>query len=272
VSVLVTCSDGTVQTVTFTRGGGRPATILTGLPIGTTCTVAEVGPSTLPAGTTVGYSPAGADTAPGITVGASAGAVVVVTNDLSAVDIQTATIALTKVTEPAVGVPVPASFTARVLCEDGTDTIVTLPGSGGPGSPTVAVPIPTLCVVGEMPASVPDGWIVAYSVNGTTPPTTPPIFPVLSATTVAVTVTNTATATTTSTSTSTTTTTSAVVPSTVAPEVAPADVTAATPAGFAYSGSGHSWSLTLAALAAIAVGGALVRSGRRSGRRRAGDA
>jgi hypothetical protein len=271
VSALVTCSDGTIQTVTFTRGGGRPVAIVTGLPIGTTCTVVEQGTGSFPGGTTVSYEPAGADTAPGVTIGATTGTVVEITNDLSGVALRTAAIELTKVTQPADGVPVPASFSARIVCEDGTNADVTLPGGGGPGVPTVAVRIPTLCVVGELPASVPDGWTVAYSVNGVTPPTTPPIFPVLSTTTVAVTVTNTATATT-STTTSTTTTTAPAVTSTTAPAVEAAgagtDGTAAHPGDLARSGSDHAGALTIGALTVITAGGSLVLAGRRSRRRR----
>src|SRR5262249_16893914 len=87
VSMVVNCNDGNPAhqnvVITFTKGGGaKAAPILTGIPVGTACTVVEPNTSTFPCGPKVTYPPPGADT-PGVTIQANTTATVTVTNDLS---------------------------------------------------------------------------------------------------------------------------------------------------------------------------------------------
>jgi len=77
-----------------------------------------------------------------------------------------------------------------VLCDDGTDTNVTLPGTGGDGTPLVSVVADALCAVGEDIAGLPAGWIVTYSVDGGAPSSSPPVFVVTASARVTVTITN----------------------------------------------------------------------------------
>jgi hypothetical protein len=141
VTVLVNCDDGDPAhqnvVVTFSRGGGRSAaSTLTGIPAGTVCTVVEQNPSSLPPGAVVSYTPPGADTA-GVTIEADAAVTVTVTNDRSGLAVQSGNLQVVKTVLPAPPVvTLPPSYTARVLCDDGTDTSVTLPGTGGRRNPS----------------------------------------------------------------------------------------------------------------------------------------
>lgn len=100
----------------------------------------------------------------------------------------------------------PAEFTARLVCDDGTDSQITMPGTGGTGTPVPSVTVGSVCSLTELAGSIPPGWTVSYSVDGGAPIDTPPLFTVEDQTAVAVAIVNTAATTTTTTSTTTTTT------------------------------------------------------------------
>ena len=154
-SAVVNCDDGIPAhenvTVTFNLGGGRAATLpqLTGLADGTTCTVVEQNSGSFPAGAVVTYVPADADD-PGVTIAGGVGVVIGIVNNFSGVAVQRATIELTKTVVAVPDVEVPATFTAHVDCDDGTSTDVTLPGTGGPGTPVVTARAPALCLIEEL--------------------------------------------------------------------------------------------------------------------------
>ena len=211
-TVFVNCGDGVDIPVSFGVGGGRSFgnQTITGIPVGSVCTVVEQNTESFPPGSVVTYDPPGAAT-DGVTIPeGEAGVTVTVTNDFSGVEVLTASLQVEKVvvpTDPAVTPP--ESFTAHVSCEDGTEEDVVLPGAGGEGTPTVAVTAGTLCLVEELTASLPPGWTVTYSVDGGPPSAEPPVFRVPSTETVAVTITNDPP--------DVTTTTTTVAPSTTAP-------------------------------------------------------
>jgi hypothetical protein len=193
-SSIVNCNDGipahTNATVTFPGGGGEGTPVLTGITNGSVCTVVEQNTGAFPSGTSVSYSPAGADST-GVTISGSAAAQVAITNDFSAVAVQKGTVQLVKVLAPNPGnIPIPATFTTEVACDDGTDTTVTLPGGGGPGSPAVTPAIGSLCVLQESTEVLPPGWVVTYSVDGGPASLTLPKFPIPSSTPVTVTILN----------------------------------------------------------------------------------
>lgn len=194
-SVEVNCNDGIPEhqnvVFTFGRGGGREAEpILTGIPIGTVCTVVELGG----AAPVVSYTPAGADS-PGVTITGSAGVTVNIVNDFSTVPVQFGTLHFEKVLVPGPpGVDPPPSFAVHVGCTDGTTGPVTLPGSGGPGTPDLVVRSFSLCAMLEIVSSLPAGWTLTYSVNGGPPSATPPLIAVVDSSTVSITITNDATA------------------------------------------------------------------------------
>ena len=193
-TALVNCNDGDPAhqnvVITFGAGGGRASgSTISGIPAGTVCTVVENSGS-FPAGSIVTYNPAGADTT-GVTIAANTSVLVKITNDFSGVAVQTGTLALVKTVLPNPPVvPLPASFTAHVECDDGTTTDVTLPGTGGAGTPIVTATAGTVCGFIEDPASVPPGWVVTYTVGNGTPTTTPPVVVILGNTTITVTITN----------------------------------------------------------------------------------
>ena len=147
MTVLVNCDDGIPAhenvTLTFSRGGGRSLTPpLTAIPAGTTCTVVEQGTATFPPGSVVTYAPSGAND-PGVTITSDTATTVTITNDFSGLAIQTVSLQITKVVvlpAPA-GVTLPADYTAHVSCDDGTDSDVALPGTGGVGTPTLTVKV-----------------------------------------------------------------------------------------------------------------------------------
>src|SRR5205823_9518789 len=128
-------------------------------------TVVEQNTVSFPPGSSVSCTPQGTDTT-GVTIVTDARATVTITNDFSGLVPQSANVRGVKAVLPAPpGVALSPSYTARVLC-DGTDTTVTLPGSGGDGSPVATVAAGALCAVGEDNASFPAGWALTYSVAG----------------------------------------------------------------------------------------------------------
>ena len=192
-TATVTCGQQAVV-VTLPGGGGvgTPDPALSGLAPGTICTVVE-DTNGLPSGTVVSYDPPGADTT-GVTISAGAGVEVTITNEYTNTPVQTGIVQITKVVVPNVpaGVVLPATFTSEVVCDDGTDVLVTMPGSGGPGTPIVHPQVNALCVLEETGIEeFPAQQIVSYSVDGGPPSTSQPTFVVTSATqTVNVTITN----------------------------------------------------------------------------------
>ena len=219
------CNDGihTNITVTFNAGGGAGAPI-TGIEPGTICTVIEQDTASFPTPNSVSYTPPGADTT-GVTITAETAVSVSITNDFSAVPPATGNVRVLKtLVAPPAGVTVPASYTAHLVCNDGTDTTVTLPGTGGEGTPSpVAVAAGAQCVVSEDSAALPPGWVITYTVGTGTPSTISPLFSVTPAATLTVTITNDATAVTPTTEPTTAPTTPTTVPTT-APTTSPAVV------------------------------------------------
>lgn len=190
-TATVTCSDGTTTSVTFGQGGGAAVTNSTiTKPGGTTCTVVEdtAGLSPQPV---VTYNPPGANTPPGVTIESRADTLVTITNDFSGVPEEHGEVRLEKVVVNTHGVPVPDHFTAGVLCDDSvTDVHVTLPATGGLGTPVVTPLVGFDCHVEEL--DVPAGWTVEYSVDGGPPTTGQASFNVMSTAPITVTITNTA--------------------------------------------------------------------------------
>jgi hypothetical protein len=169
-------------TVTFPASGGQGTPQLSGIPINTRCTVVEQNP---PGGATVTYFPPDVDTV-GVIIGEGPGVQVGIVNDFSDAPLRTGTIRVDKVVNNPSGVPTPANFTAHVVCDDGpngtvgTDVRVTLPGTGGAGSPVVHPKLGFTCAVTE--TSRPDGWTASYVVNGTSTGAAPATFRVTTAT------------------------------------------------------------------------------------------
>ncbi len=193
-TALVNCNDNIAAhqnvTISFGLGGGRSSTPdLVGIPPGTVCTVVEqTGNAPV-----VIYTPPGAD-APGVTT-TGAGMVVTIINDFSNVPVQRGTIHFEKVLVPGPpGVEPPPTFTVEVACDDGTRELVTLPGTGGGGTPDVSVRTLSVCALVEDVTSLPVGWTVTYSLNGGPPSATAPQVPVRDSSTQTVTITNDATA------------------------------------------------------------------------------
>ena len=191
-SATVTCGQQAVV-VTLPGGGGHgtPAPALAGLAPGTVCRVVE-DTTGLPPGTIVTYDPPGADTT-GVTIGTGAGAQVTIINEYTNIPVLKGSVLITKVVAPNVpaGVVLPATFSAEVVCDDGTHELVTMPGSGGPGTPIVHPEINALCVLEETGIDqLPAQQIVSYSVDGGPPMTGQPRFVITGTQTVNVTITN----------------------------------------------------------------------------------
>jgi hypothetical protein len=266
-TAIVDCDDGDPAhenvVVTFGRGGGLggPSETIGGLTAGTTCTVVEQNTASLPADTVVRYEPTGADST-GVVIPAGGSATATIVNDFSAIAIRTGTVRVEKAVVGG-GSDMPGEFNARVVCDDGTNTVVSLPLGGGPGTPDVTVPLGSLCFVREMDvASLRDsGWTIDYAMDGDPSQTLPPLVgPIFQATT-DVTITNTGPA---APSTTTTIPASPVTPTAAAPANASTDPTAAGPS-IARTG----WSprgLVLGTLF-IAIGTTLLLTGRRCQRR-----
>jgi LPXTG-motif cell wall-anchored protein len=256
------------------RGRSIDQAVITGLPVGTTCRVAEA-TGALPPGAVVTYDPADADTA-GVVIPAVGGIAVVVTNDFSAVAVQTAELRLAKVVTGSPGTPPADGFVAHVVCDDGTDALVALPGAGGDGTPVLSVRVGSLCGLEEDTSSLPSGWTAAYAV-GDGPPSPGAVFQVLSSALVAVTVINdaplvatTTTSTTTTTTPTTTTTTIAPTTATTAPSISGGPPTggveeAGDPGALPATGN-SALPGVLAAAASLLLGFALVLVARRNGR------
>lgn len=164
-SVVVNCEGQLPVVAVFGSGGGRSIdhAVIPGLPIGTTCIVAEA-TGGLPPGAVVTYDPAGADTT-GVVVPAGTGIAVLVTNDFSNVAVQTAELRLAKVLTGSPGAVRPDGYVAHVVCDDGTDALVSLPGAGGDGVPALAVRVGSLCALEEDTSSLPSGWTATYAVG-----------------------------------------------------------------------------------------------------------
>lgn len=192
----VTCGNQS-QTVTFSAGGGSgtPTPALSNIPAGTQCTVTEQDTDSFPPGSTVTYSPSQTVT---ITGNETEGVTVTIINDFSGVDVQHGKVELHKVVDNPSGLPAPANFTAIVACNDGpdgavgTNETVTMPGTGGVGTPVVEPKVGAECALEEDPTSVPADWAVSYSLDGGPASTEPPIFTVTSTQTISITITNTA--------------------------------------------------------------------------------
>ncbi|HEX5945853.1 MAG TPA: DUF5979 domain-containing protein [Acidimicrobiales bacterium] len=195
-TVTVTCTfegeEVARQIVTFGPGGGdgEPSPAVEGLAEGTTCTVVE-DESDLPAGSVVAYSPADANT-DGVVIVGSQGVTMTVTNDFSGVAIQTGGLRIVKIVEP--GVALPASLAVDVACDDENETtaVVSLPGTGGEGTPTLELPTGTLCNLQEITGELPEGTVVSYSVDGGPPTTETPVLvgPIVTDEVIEVTITN----------------------------------------------------------------------------------
>jgi LPXTG-motif cell wall-anchored protein len=203
----ITCDDEDPAhngVVTFGNGGGRSLEpVLTGIPVGTTCTVVEITGNA----PVVTYTPVGADS-PGVVITQGEGVTVDITNDFSSVPVQRGSVRVVKAlaTLPP-GVTPPASFTVHVACNDGTAGSITLPGGGGVGTPDISVRSESLCALIEDVSTLPPGWSLVYSVNGGPVQSAPPLIPILDASTVTITITNTFQVPPTTTTTTTTTTT-----------------------------------------------------------------
>jgi LPXTG-motif cell wall-anchored protein len=189
----VDCDDGVHVDVpiTFGLGGGRSTSaILDGIAVGTVCTIVETGTGAFPDGATISYDPPGANTT-GVTIGDTAGVSITIINDFSQIAVQTAPITISKVVVPTPGVDPPASFSALLVCDDGiTNVLVSLPGTGGTGTPVVDVAVLSMCLVEEVPDSLPPGWTVTYSVDGAPPTSRGAPFVVREETAISVTITN----------------------------------------------------------------------------------
>jgi LPXTG-motif cell wall-anchored protein len=193
-TALVDCNDTDPAhqdvTINFNLGGGRATTPdLVGIPIGTVCTVVEqTGNAPV-----VSYNPVGANS-PGVTITEGAGVVVNIVNDFSSVPVQRGTLHFEKVLVSVPGVTPPPTFTVEVACDDGTRGPVTLPGTGGPGTPDLSVRTLSVCALVEDISSLPGGWTLTYAVNGGPPSATAPLVPIRDTSTVTVTITNDASA------------------------------------------------------------------------------
>nr|QXL90811.1 hypothetical protein [Streptomyces sp.] len=156
------------ETFTFDSGGGIGTTssgahLVTGLPAGTTCAVAETGTDAFPDGAKVTYESAAASD-PGVTVGPGLGAMVVIDNDFSDSDHATGGFTVTKAVVPPRYGPVPDSFTVNYLCQDGTKGSLELEADQ---SATVdGIRADSYCLVREPLRGLPKGWTVSYAVDG----------------------------------------------------------------------------------------------------------
>lgn len=191
--VQCTAPDGTRvdETVTFNAGGGVGTTstgshLVRGLPEGSVCKVTEQGTDGFPDGTEVTYRPSGASS-PGVTIGSGPGAAVLITNDFSGTEAATASFTITKEVEPAAGADPSATFTVDYACQGPKTGSVEL--SPGETATVDGIRADAHCIVAEPNSEVPDGWNVAYTVDGKSQ-LLPPVFAVSEDKAVAVTVKN----------------------------------------------------------------------------------
>jgi hypothetical protein len=194
-SALVNCNDQDPAhenvTVNLPGGGGVGVPSLSGIPVGTVCTVVEQGVSSFPPGTVVTYDPPGADTT-GVTIGDTAPVEVTITNDFSGVAPKRGTLEIVKaLVPPGPGVVIPPNFLIAVLCDDGTQATVTVPGTGGIGTPRVTANAGALCSLEEAEnPTLPPGWVVSYSANGGPPTAELPLVVIVEDETVTITIIN----------------------------------------------------------------------------------
>lgn len=185
-SATVDCGSAGTATVDLPGGGGAgtPNPALNGLTAGTSCTVQET--TTLPPYVSVSYSPSAT-----VTIVANTATQVTITNDFSNAPIQMGVLQLEKVVTNPGGASTPSDWTAQVTCNGIASPVVstvTMPGSGGPGTPVLHPDVGAGCTVEEL--NVPAGWSVTYSVNGGPATSTPPTINVESTATFTVTITN----------------------------------------------------------------------------------
>jgi uncharacterized repeat protein (TIGR01451 family) len=202
--VHVECTeDGQVVaegTFIFGAGGGvgeigDGETAMTGIPVGAICVVREVNAGALPDGCVVRYGPLAARR-PGVRMLAERGRVIQVINDCQDVEVRRGSVQIIKtLVPPAPGVALPESFVVDVECAYEDPVQVTVPSSGGPGTPRVEGVIAGMdCLVSERTGSLPPGVQVTYTINGSPSPVQGAAsFTVVADSTVTVTVTNDAT-------------------------------------------------------------------------------
>lgn len=174
--VRVECTqDGRVVaegTFTFGEGGGvgeteDGETAMTGVPQGATCEVREVNTGALPDGCVAHYRPLAARR-PGVRMRAERGRVVEVINDCRDVEVRRGGIRIIKrLVPPAPGVQLPDTFVVDVECAYEDPVEVTVPSSGGPGTPRLrGIRAGADCLVSEQTGSMPPGMRVTYTING----------------------------------------------------------------------------------------------------------
>ena len=161
---MVTC-NGNPTSVSVPGGGGIGSPVITGVD-GQTCIVEE-DTTAFPPGTVVTYDPPEANTT-GVAVSQGQAITVTVTNDFSDIEPPTGQLEVVKeLIPPGAGVVIPPNFVIDVLCDDGTQAVVTVPGSGGVGTPIVTADAGAGCSLEEVGLdALPPGWVVTYSVNG----------------------------------------------------------------------------------------------------------
>jgi uncharacterized repeat protein (TIGR01451 family) len=198
--VRVECAeDGRVVaegTFTFGDGGGvgevDGETAMTGIPEGATCEVREVDAGALPDGCVVRYRPLAARR-PGVRMRAERGRVLEVINDCQNVEVRRGGVQIVKrLVPPPPGVMLPDSFVADVECAYEEPVEVTMPSSGGPGTPRLdGIRAGADCFVSEQTGSLPPGMQVTYTINGSPSPVQGAAsFTVVADSTVTVTITN----------------------------------------------------------------------------------
>jgi hypothetical protein len=203
--VRVECTqDGRVVaegTFIFGEGGGvgetdDGETAMTGIPQGAICEVREVNTGALPDGCVLVYRPLAARR-PGVRMRAGRGRVIDVVNDCQDVDVRRGGIRIVKrLVSPAPGVPLPDTFVVDVECAYEEPVEVTVPSSGGPGTPRLrGIRAGADCLVSEQTGSLPPGVGVTYTINGSPSPVQGAAsFTVVADSTVTVTITNDASA------------------------------------------------------------------------------
>jgi hypothetical protein len=88
-------------------------------------------------------------------------------------------------------VTIPPAFFIPVVCDDGTQATVVVPGGGGPGTPVVTATAGATCSLEEFASSqLPPGWSVSFSVNGGPPTTALPTVEIVANEAVTITVIN----------------------------------------------------------------------------------
>jgi LPXTG-motif cell wall-anchored protein len=161
-TVNVTCTDGTTDTVTFGPGGGvgrteGGAVVISGIVVGSTCTIEEVGADTFPPGSVVSYIPGQT-----VTIGEGEGAAVLVVNNFRNVETLTGSLRITKVVEPP-SADLPDSFPVLVECSDRTVRRVSVPAGGSVTIDGIAAD--AYCAVHERMRLLPPDVEATYAVS-----------------------------------------------------------------------------------------------------------